>query len=62
MWPLIEASILTSAIYTVGMFTKKKLTSFSYAILFIVFFIIALIFGSTLHAEVPNAKMVNYDN
>jgi hypothetical protein len=28
MWPLIEASILTSVIYTVGMFTKKKLTPY----------------------------------
>lgn len=56
MWPLIEASILTSAIYTGGVICKHKMKPFAYGYFFMLFWILAIFFGSTVHGEVLDSK------
>jgi hypothetical protein len=54
---ILEAAFITSAIYAVGILTKHKMKTSVYCFLFLVFLIVAMFYGPSLHAEVPNAKV-----
>ena len=56
MLALLEATILTASIYTIGLLTKRKMTIPVYIFLFFLFFLGAFFLGPSLHAVPPSAK------
>lgn len=57
IWPLLESLLLTLAVYVCVAISKRNVKPISYVIIFIIAFLGAIVFGSSLHAEIPDAKI-----